>query len=176
MNRRRPRSSTSLRKSEISAAIPVADNQGRKISLPQYLLNSYGNSFDFMIDITESLLGLAGRFRKSDKKYHAAINILKYGIPATVFVGDLLKRVRDYKLYKVQENTVHNEKESRICNLMNEKWTPNLLGQMSFFLGKEVFNWILQKPKTEKFKITGFYNYEDMSPSLMCGRSIRVLS
>ena len=152
----------------VSATSEMAKEPGYSpdISFAKFLLSEYGN-IDFVIDLADSLIDFAKRFKKNNPKYQTALTMLKYGIPATVFTTQLMSKINKYRMIKSGKNTVFNEREEKIKQVMDIKGrSPQdySLGQDDFNLGKDVVYWLFQKPKTDIFKILGFYTYDGLKP------------
>jgi energy-coupling factor transporter ATP-binding protein EcfA2 len=127
------------------------------------MLEEYGD-LNFVLDLSDSLLDFGKRFFKKNTGYQNTLTVLKYGIPATVLTTQLISKIRKYQTIKSGKNTVHNEREARVKQALGLKFEKTDLCNDSFYLGRDVFFWLFQKPKTELFKILGFYAYENLTP------------
>lgn len=144
---------------------PVKDVAGysKDISFARFILEEYGD-LNFVLDLSDSLLDFGKRFFKKNTGYQSTLTVLKYGIPATVLTTQLLSKIKKYQTIKSGKNTVYNEREARVKQALGIKSEKTELYNDSFYLGRDVFFWLFQKPKTELFKIQGFYAYENLTP------------
>jgi len=140
-----------------------AAGYSKDISFARFMLEEYGD-LNFVLDLSDSLLDFGKRFFKKNTGYQNTLTVLKYGIPATVLTTQLISKIRKYQTIKSGKNTVHNEREARVKQALGLKFEKTDLCNDSFYLGRDVFFWLFQKPKTELFKILGFYAYENLTP------------
>jgi hypothetical protein len=140
-----------------------ASGYSKDISFARFILEEYGD-LNFVLDLSDSLLDFGKRFFKKNIGYQSTLTALKYGIPATVLTTQLLSKIKKYQTIKSGKNTVYNEREQRVRKALGIKNEKTELSNDSFYLGRDVFLWLFQKPKTELFKILGFYTYENLTP------------
>lgn len=143
----------------------------KNVTLFQYLISEYG-SLEFILDIAESGIDFAGRFFRNKKKYHYFLNLLRYGIPAIVFISQLLDKLKKFREIKKGLNTVTSEENEKIKSLLNidgDKIKGNKIkgnkinvNYMEISLGSEVSRWLLHRPSTKYINIIGYYQYEDL--------------
>ena len=148
--------------SDLTAPKDVA-GYSKDISFARFILEEYGD-LNFVLDLSDSLLDFGKRFFKKNTGYQSTLTVLKYGIPATVLTTQLVSKIRKYQTIKSGKNTVYNEREARVKQALGIKSEKTDLYNDSFYLGRDVFFWLFQKPKTELFKILGFYAYENLTP------------
>lgn len=132
-------------------------------ALFKFLLNEYGSP-DFIIDVTESVVGFAQKLKPRDKRFQMGLNILKYATPAFVLTSELYSKVRRFQELLREPTEAYDERERRIRKLLDMSLNPedrNLKGpdisSNRFNLGKEIATWIAGRPKTSRFKIRSFH-------------------
>lgn len=134
----------------------------KEVKLVQFMMQEYGG-VNFAINVIDSLVEFAKRFRKSDKKYQMVMTLLKYGTPAAILTSDLVSKYRKYCKIKAGDDNVHNEKETKIFQLLGIDKPKNChLFQTRLDLGRDVSYWIFEKPDTKAFKIKAFHEYENL--------------
>ena len=148
---------------DTTSIVKDAAGYSKDISFARFMLEEYGD-LNFVLDISDSLIDLGKRFFKNNSRYQNTLTVLKYGIPATVLTTQLLSKLKKYQAIKAGKNTVHNERETRVKHALGIKSDQIELYNDSFYLGRDVFFWLFQKPKTDLFKIMGFYTYENLTP------------
>ena len=142
----------------------VTPGYSKDISLFWFLLNEYG-TFEFVIDLADSVIDLGRRFFKDKKRYQQALTIMKYGVPAAVFTFQLASKMHQYRKIKSGNNNIYNEREDKVKQVLDiAKKKDICIGQDELLLGKDVFYWLFKMPKTEGFKIIGYFNYENLQP------------
>lgn len=145
-----------------TAQVKEAAGYSKDISFTRFIIEEYGN-LNFILDLSDSVIDLGRKFFKRSARYQNTLTVLKYGIPATVFSSQLIAKLKKYRAIKSGKNAVYNEREEKIKKILDVKDNIEIY-QESFFLGKDVFFWLFQKPKTESFKILGFYTYDGLNP------------
>lgn len=138
------------------------DAYNQNIKLFQFLLSEYG-SLAFILDIAESTLDFLARVFKKNKRLQVIINLLKYGIPAVVIVSEFISKIKRYRLIKSGKNNVTSEDDQKIRQVLGLKESGIELSSQGFMLGVEISRWLLQRPKTNTFKILGYYQYDTLT-------------
>ena len=139
----------------------------KDVKLVPFLLQEYGN-IEFVNVVTGSVIDFLKRFHKNNKKYQAICSTLKYGIPAAVATSDLVYKFKKYREIKNGNNSVYNEKEKKLCQLLDietnvkKQEEKNVLCCYQFNLGKDIGYWLFSNPKTEKFKIKKYVDPEEL--------------
>jgi len=154
------RTFTNLTNSCKDEPAPVA-GYSRNIKLFQFLLHEY-SGLNFILEIADSVIELMRRFRPNNKKFQRFITIIKYAIPAIVLVSEFVNKLKRFYFIKSGKNTVSNENEEKVREIIDLKDKKIPIDSYSFFIGSEVTRWLLQKPVTSSFKITGYYRYESL--------------
>ncbi len=134
----------------------------KHVKFLHFLFQEYG-SLEFIMDIGESIIDLLKRFYVGKKKYQKILMILKYGIPAAVFISDFVSKVKKYRTIKSGKNTVSNESIDKFKELFNIGESV-IVDNYPFALGGEVTRWLLQRPKTKSFQILGYYQFDNLQP------------
>ena len=150
-----------MSKRESNEVFPSA-GYSKHIKIFQYLFQEYG-SFEFVLNLADSIIDFLKRLFNNRKKLQRILTILQYGIPATVFVSDLIGKLRKYRQIKSGKNTVSNESYEKYKELFNIK-TDVSIDNYPFMLGGEVTRWLLQRPKTKSFQILGYYQFDNLQP------------
>jgi len=135
-----------------------------KPSFFKYLIESKGGS-EFLLDTLDSVTSFAGHLWRGNKTYQKITRSVKYTLPAYFLTKELIDTYKEYK--KSIEETradAFSDKMSRIMYYLGVNDMQYAKGtsvcQESFHLGEDVTNWIFSRPKTEGFKIKGFYENE----------------
>lgn len=152
---------TSSRRQRVDELQPAV-GYSKHVKLLQFLFQEYG-SFEFIMDIGESIIDLLKRFYVGKKKYQKTLMILKYGIPAAVFISDFVSKIKRYRSIKSGKNTVSNESIEKFRELFNIGESVSV-DNYPFTLGGEVTRWLLQRPKTKSFQILGYYQFDNLQP------------
>lgn len=131
------------------------------IKLLQFLFNEYG-SFEFILDLADSLLNFLKRFYSKNKRYHRVLTLLKYGIPAVVILSDLITKIKAYRKIKEGKNNVNSENDEKIRELFGIKNTRISFDGLQFHIGTEVTQWLIERPRVKLFNILGYYYFENL--------------
>jgi len=153
-----------LRKREDSDDEKVAENHisptsksNKILALANFLLEEYGGP-RFLIELADTVLDFAGELLPEKKKYQSIVDALKYTLPGTIATYDLYKRVNKF-LNRQDKNTTYDDQLFKILTLLGLS-LENYDYIASYDvdkIGREVVAWILNKPKTEGFKILGYF-------------------
>lgn len=140
--------------------VPVA-GYSSNIKFLQYLFLEYG-SFEFILDIADSVLDFLKRFYSKNKKYHRVLTLLKYGIPAAVILSDFITKIKAYRKMKEGKTSVTNENDEKIRELFGIKNSKISFDSMQFHIGTEVTRWLLERPRVKSLNISGYYYFESL--------------
>lgn len=140
----------------------ISSSNRADITFIEFLLSEYGN-VEFAVDLADSLINFAKRFKKNSKRYQSVLTFLKFGIPATLLTTELLNKIKQYRKIKSGQISVHNEKERKIAFLIGDKTDSRELYQYNFVIGRDVVNWLITEPKTKLFKILGYYEPNELN-------------
>jgi hypothetical protein len=132
-----------------------------------YMLARYANSPKFFIELAESAAKFARRMKIGNKRFKTALDIVEYGVPATLLTSDLFSKVLEFDRVTKEKHNVFSERENKIRMLLGIKETEqnvNIIGG-PFVVGKDVCSWIAGRPNTSRFIVEGFYKYDDLKAS-----------
>ena len=161
MNRRRVLSLRSNR--EAANQDKPAYGYSKNIKLLPFLINEYGG-FEFILDIADSFLNFVKRFYLKNKRYQSFVTTFKYLIPLVVFSSQFISKYKLYRKIKSGGISVFNECEEKILTLIGNKSKNVSTESSDFYIGIGVSRWLFQRPRTESFKIQGYYQYDNLQP------------
>jgi len=139
----------------------VTAGYSQNVKLLQFLLQEYG-SLEFVLDIADNSINFLRKFKKYNKRYQAALTLLKYGIPVTMLISELITKIKRFLSIKAGKENIVNECTDKVRELFSIKDEGISIDCACFTLGGEVTRWLLQRPKTKSFKIIGYYRYDDL--------------
>lgn len=139
----------------------VSPGYSKNVKFFQFLIHEYRN-IGFVLEVLESIIVFLSRFWLKNKKYQRVINLLKYGVPAGVFISDFLNKIKAYRMIKSGKNSVSNESIDKYKELFDITKDNVRVDNYPFMLGSEVTRWMLQRPKTESFKILGYHQWDNL--------------
>ena len=130
--------------------------------LSRFLLSSYNNSPNFLIEVAQSAAKFAKRLKIGNKRFRTTLDIVEFGTPAVVLTSNLFSKLRQFHKITTEKPNIYNEKERKIRRLLGFSDTENenddrVFVAANFEVGKDVCMWISDKPKTKEFIIEGFY-------------------
>lgn len=133
-----------------------------KIRIFPFLFHEYG-SLEFILNLADSILDFLKKILYKRKKLHRVLSVLQYGIPAVVFISDLIGKLRKFQQIKSGKNDVSNENAEKYKELFNVTTKVNI-EFTPFLLGGEITKWLLQRPTTKDFKVLGYYQFDTLQP------------
>lgn len=142
-------------------AVSPSPGYSKNIKFLQFILYEYRN-LSFVLDMAESIIVFLSKFWLKNKKYQRIMNIIKYGVPASIFISDFMSKVKAYRLLKSGKNTVSNESLDKYKELFDITKENVNIDNYPFMLGSEVTRWMLQRPKTKSFKILGYHQWDNL--------------
>lgn len=139
----------------------VQAGYSQNVKLITFLLSEYAG-VEFILNIADSTLDFLKRFKQKNKRYQTALTLLKYGIPAGVLISEVVAKINKFYKIKAGKNTVSNENVEKVKEILGIKDDKISIDNYSFQIGDEVTRWLLQRPKTESFKIVGYHQYDNL--------------
>ena len=157
---------TEMKKRASQIDLPEAGSESssdEKKSLLKYLIREYGNP-TFIIEITDSIISLAKRFKRNNRPYQTCLSLMQHAIPAGVFTSELFSKIQAFRELQHGDKSMFDRKTMRIVEMLGvkkEDFLSNVKGYRmyvsSFDLGREVSSWMIKGPNTKSFKIMGIY-------------------
>jgi len=152
------------RSSQLATIEPAGqDSSDENKSLIKYLIREYGNP-TFIIEITDSIISLAKRFKRNNRSYQTCMSLLQHAIPAGVFTSELFSKIQAFREMQHGEKSMFDRKTMRIVEMLGVKKEDFLTEEngyrmyvANFDLGREVSSWMIKGPDTKSFKIIGIY-------------------
>jgi len=129
----------------------IGENYG---SSPENILRAIGSIFDFDKGLRTLL-----RSKFSLKNF---MNLLRYTLPASFYGLELGIKIKKYikDLYKdeLSEYDKYQIKLHQLLDIEKEDKSANIEKWRASYLNEDILDWLLKKPKTDGFKILGYYN------------------
>jgi len=138
-----------------------AKGYSHSLNLISFLITAYGG-LRFIIEIANSILVVLKRFNTSNKKYQGTVSLVRGGLPAIILISELISLIRRYYRERSCKNTVSNENVEKSREFLGIKDDKIIIDNYSFLVGAEVTRWLLKRPKTESFKILGYFQYDTL--------------
>lgn len=133
-----------------------------------FLAREYGNDVEKLLKRLNSILalGLGTRFVKN-KKLKTVLRGLQIGLAAGLMGSEFAMKIRNYIRFVAdsKEDDPYHKRMKRACKLLQiEEDDPDYgsVNHQEFTIGSELAKWIVQRPRTEKIKIKGYYNMSNL--------------
>lgn len=149
-----------LNRNENTHPRDISVGYSKKTKIFPFLFQEYG-SLEFILNLADSILDFLKRLFYRRKKLQRVLSVLQYGIPAIVFISDLIGKIRKFQQIKSGGNDVSNENAEKYKELFNVT-TKVSIEYIPFLLGGEISRWLLQRPVTKDFKVLGYYQFDTL--------------
>jgi hypothetical protein len=141
------------------------DKSSKFYHLFNFLEREYDNDIEKMMRRINSMaaLGLFTRFIKNEK-WRKRIQLCQGLVSAGLFTTDFIMHIKNYhKSLKEEQSSVHDKRMLKACKILGIDERHSDYGDVPYvelYVNSDVISWVLNRPKTKKFKILNYYNIE----------------
>jgi len=137
----------------------LLNKQNKFFHVFKFLEKSYGSNIELFFKALETVLGVASQVRiPKTKKIRIALNLLRFGIPASYRTVEFALKLKDYiSNLKNEELSVYGKLLMNFRKLLE---IPEMTNMENYRInvGESILFWILSNPETKSFKVLNYFN------------------